>query len=79
METPNGAPLIWNAAVQHRAALIMPAESPRDVQEAIRVARNREMRLSVLGGGHDWTGRARSESTPLHESRRWAGVLPRLT
>jgi len=58
METPNGAPLIWNAAVQHRAALIMPAESPRDVQEAIRVARNREMRLSVLGGGHDWTGRA---------------------
>lgn len=55
---PDGAPLIWNAAVQHRPALIVRAESPRDVQEAIRVARDRGMRLSVLGGGHDWLGRA---------------------
>jgi FAD/FMN-containing dehydrogenase len=55
---PNGAPLIWNAAVQHRPALIVRAGSPRDVQEAIFVARDRGMRLSVLGGGHDWAGRA---------------------
>jgi FAD/FMN-containing dehydrogenase len=58
VHVPNGAPLIWNAAVQHRPALIVRAESPRDVQEAIRVARDRGMRLSVLGGGHDWAGRA---------------------
>jgi FAD/FMN-containing dehydrogenase len=58
MQTPNGAPLIWNAAVQHRAALIMRAESTRDVQEAICRARDRGMRLSVLGGGYDWAGRA---------------------
>ncbi|OBH66785.1 hypothetical protein A5685_17070 [Mycobacterium colombiense] len=55
---PDGAPLIWNAAVQHRPALIVRPESARDVQEAIRVARDRGMRLSVLGGGHDWAGRA---------------------
>ncbi|OBJ50656.1 FAD-binding oxidoreductase [Mycobacterium sp. 1423905.2] len=55
---PTGAPLIWNAAAQHRPALIIRAESPRDVQVAIRVARDRGMRLSVLGGGHDWAGRA---------------------
>lgn len=54
----NGAPLIWNAAVQHCPAVIVRAESTRDVQDAIRVARDRGMRLSVLGGGHDWAGRA---------------------
>ena len=58
MHVPNAALLIWNAAVDHRPALIVRACSPRDVQEAIRVARDRGMRLSVLGGGHDWAGRA---------------------
>ncbi|OBJ87188.1 FAD-binding oxidoreductase [Mycobacterium asiaticum] len=58
VHVPDGAPLIWNAAVQHRPALIARADSPRDAQEAIRVARDRGMRLSVLGGGHDWAGRA---------------------
>ena len=50
--------LIWNAAVQHRPALIVRACAPRDVQDAIAVARDRGMPLSVLGGGHDWAGRA---------------------
>lgn len=58
VRVPDGAPLAWNAAVQHRPALTVRAESPHDVQEAIRVARDRGMRLSVLGGGHDWAGRA---------------------
>lgn len=58
VRVPDDAPLIWNAAVHHRPALIVRAESPRDVREAIRVARDRGMRLSVLGGGHDWAGRA---------------------
>jgi FAD/FMN-containing dehydrogenase len=58
VHVPNGAPLLWNTAVDHRPALIVRARSPRDVQEAIGVARDRGMRLSVLGGGHDWAGRA---------------------
>lgn len=58
VRVPGGAPLIWNAAVQHRPALVVRVESPRDVQGAVRVARDRGMRLSVLGGGHDWAGRA---------------------
>lgn len=58
VQIPDGAPLIWNAAVQHRPALIVRTESPRDVQDAIRVARDRGIRLSVLGGGNDWAGRA---------------------
>jgi FAD/FMN-containing dehydrogenase len=58
VHAPNGAPLLWNAAVQHLPALIVRARSARDVAEAVRVARERGMRLSVLGGGHDWAGRA---------------------
>ncbi|OBI22397.1 hypothetical protein A5712_12780 [Mycobacterium sp. E2327] len=54
----DGAPLIWNKAAQHRPALIVRVESPGDVAQTIRVARERGMRLSVLGGGHDWAGRA---------------------
>ncbi|WP_217809321.1 FAD-binding oxidoreductase [Mycobacterium simiae] len=58
VRVPDDAPLIWNAAVHHHPALIMQAESPRDVREAIRVARDHGLPLSVLGGGHDWAGRA---------------------
>ena len=55
---PDGPQRIWNAAVQHQPALIVRARSPRDVQEAVRVARDHDMPLSVLGGGYDWAGRA---------------------
>jgi FAD/FMN-containing dehydrogenase len=54
----NRGPRIWNAAVQHRPALVVEARSARDVQEAIRVAGDHGIPLSVLGGGHDWAGRA---------------------
>ncbi|WP_208611816.1 FAD-binding oxidoreductase [Mycobacterium paraffinicum] len=58
VQVPDGAQLIWNAAVRHRPALLVRPRSARDVQAAIRVARDRGVRLSVLGGGHDWAGRA---------------------
>ncbi|OBK71900.1 FAD-linked oxidase [Mycobacterium sp. 1274761.0] len=58
VQVPKSTPLIWNSAVQHRPAVIVRPASPRDVQEAVRVARARGLRLSVLGGGHDWLGRA---------------------
>jgi hypothetical protein len=43
VQIPDSAPVMWNAAVQHRPALVVRADSPRDVQEAIRVAGDREM------------------------------------
>jgi FAD/FMN-containing dehydrogenase len=49
---------IWNAAVEHVPSLIVRARCPRDVQEAVRVARDHDVPLSVLGGGYDWAGRA---------------------
>jgi FAD/FMN-containing dehydrogenase len=54
----NGTRPIWNAAVDHRPALVVQVHTPHEVQDAIRVARDRGLPLSVLGGGHDWAGRA---------------------
>jgi FAD/FMN-containing dehydrogenase len=58
VRVPDGAPLTWNAAVRRRPALIVRPRSSHDVQDAVRVARDRGIPLSVLGGGHDWAGRA---------------------
>jgi hypothetical protein len=54
----NGTHPIWNAAVDLRPAVVVQAHTTREVQDAIRVARDRGLPLSVLGGGHDWAGRA---------------------
>jgi FAD binding domain/Berberine and berberine like len=56
--SPNGTHPIWNAAVDHRPAVVVQPHSPREVQDAIRIARDRGLPLSVLGGGHDWAGRS---------------------
>jgi FAD/FMN-containing dehydrogenase len=72
--SPNDAPRIWNAAVQHRPAVVVRARAPRGVQEAIRVARDHGMRLSVLGGGHDWAGRALRHGGLLIDMSRMRGV-----
>jgi FAD/FMN-containing dehydrogenase len=48
---------IWNAAVTHRPELIVFCEKTSDVQDAVRVAVNCRLPLSVRSGGHDWAGR----------------------
>ena len=70
----NGVPPIWNAAVQRRPALSVRARAARGVQEAIRVARDRALPLSVLGGGHDWAGRALCDGGLLIDMSRMRGV-----
>src|SRR6516164_3230888 len=72
--SPNNAPRIWNAAVKHRPAVVVRARAPRGVREAIRVARDHGMRLSVLGGGHDWAGRALCDGGLLIDLSRMRGV-----
>ena len=49
---------IWNGAVQHQPALFAVCENARDVQAAVRIAREYGLPISVRGGGHDWVGRA---------------------
>jgi FAD/FMN-containing dehydrogenase len=72
---PNGVPSIWNAAVENRPALTVRARSPRGVQEAVRVARDRALPLSVLGGGHDWAGRALRDGGLVIDLSQMRGVV----
>jgi FAD/FMN-containing dehydrogenase len=49
---------IWPKPVGRMPRAVVHCRTPGDVQSAIRAARDRDLRLSVRGGGHDWAGRA---------------------
>ena len=52
------ATAIWAKPVGHMPRAVVHCRTSEDVQSAIRAARDHHLRLSVRGGGHDWTGRA---------------------
>ncbi|GAB3931831.1 FAD-dependent oxidoreductase [Kribbella albertanoniae] len=54
----DAAVAIWNGAVSNRPVVVAICTTTADVREAIAVARDRGLPLSVRGGGHDWAGRA---------------------
>jgi FAD/FMN-containing dehydrogenase len=47
---------IWNGAIDRRPALIARCAGADDVAEAVRFARQRDMLVSVRGGGHSVAG-----------------------
>ena len=49
---------VWNGAIDRRPSLIARCSGARDVQEAVRFARERELLVSVRGGGHNIAGLA---------------------
>jgi hypothetical protein len=49
---------VWNGAIDRRPSLIARCSGARDVQEAVRFARERELLVSVRGGGHNVAGLA---------------------
>jgi FAD/FMN-containing dehydrogenase len=49
---------IWNGAIDRRPALIARCAGADDVVEAVRFARERDMLVSVRGGGHAVAGHA---------------------
>jgi len=52
---------IWNAMIDHRPAVIARCLSSHDVRNAVRFARDTQMRLSVRGGGHHIAGNAMAD------------------
>jgi FAD/FMN-containing dehydrogenase len=51
------ATAIWPKS-DHSPRAVVHCQTAADVQAAIRAARGCDLPLSVLGGGHDWAGRA---------------------
>jgi FAD/FMN-containing dehydrogenase len=50
---------IWaKPSVETRPRAVIRCQTAKDVQAAIRIAREHELPLSVRCGGHDWAGRA---------------------
>src|SRR5215208_441861 len=49
---------IWNGAIDRRPALIARCAGTDDVVEAVRFARERDLLVSVRGGGHAVAGHA---------------------
>jgi FAD/FMN-containing dehydrogenase len=49
---------IWAKQVGVTPCAVVHCRTAKDVQAAIRAARERKVPLSVRGGGHDWAGRA---------------------
>jgi FAD/FMN-containing dehydrogenase len=49
---------LWNAAVSTRPVAVRRCEDTAQAVAAVRAARSAGLPLSVLGGGHDWAGRA---------------------
>lgn len=49
---------VWNHAVPTRPRAVVRCATAADVQSGLRTAREEGLALAVLGGGHDWAGRA---------------------
>ncbi|MDH4609832.1 FAD-binding oxidoreductase [Pseudomonas sp. BN102] len=49
---------IWNATIDRRPALIARCTSPEDVVQAVKLARNQNLLVSIRGGGHNIAGNA---------------------
>jgi hypothetical protein len=59
---------VWNGAIDRRPALIARCAGADDVVEALRFARERDLAISVRGGGHAVAGHAVCDPPPAVSS-----------
>jgi FAD/FMN-containing dehydrogenase len=69
---------VWNAAVPNRAALVVRPYDRTEARDLVRAAVAHRVPLSVLGGGHDWAGRALRPGGMVIDmsTQRWVVVDP---
>ncbi|MGH3164680.1 MAG: FAD-binding protein [Trebonia sp.] len=70
----DAARTVWNGAVDNHPAVIVRPWTRGDVQAAIRTARERQLPLSIRGGGYDWAGRSVRPGGMLIDLSRMCGV-----
>jgi hypothetical protein len=65
---------LWNGMIHKTPALVVQPTTARDVVSVVRFAREREILLSVKGGGHNIAGTAVADGglTEVRTSRGWA-------
>ena len=61
----DGARSVWNGMHDRLPALIVRAGHVEDVSNAVTFARERELLLSVKGGGHSWPGRSVADNAMM--------------
>src|ERR1700733_3859564 len=53
---------VWNGAIKSKPSVLVRCESLSDIQKVVLLSSRYGIPFSVLGGGHDWAGRAFCES-----------------
>ncbi|WP_449123876.1 FAD-binding oxidoreductase [Pseudomonas viridiflava] len=65
---------LWNGCAQSSTLISVECSSADDVQAAVRIAGEANLKVSVLSGGHDWVGRAVSDGGMTLDLRAMCSV-----
>jgi hypothetical protein len=65
---------VWNGMIDRHPALIARCKSTTDVVECVRFARERDVAISVRGGGHNFAGKAVCEGALVIDLSPMKGI-----
>jgi FAD/FMN-containing dehydrogenase len=73
-ETFDSLVKVWNGAISAKPSVLVRCENVADIQEAVHLSSHYGVPVSVLGGGHDWAGRAFCEKGVVIDLRSMRDV-----